>query len=172
VIEVLPIRLLLLVKMTILLWMAWTQARGAPWLPTPQGKVRRMLAMAGVQPGDVVYDLGCGDGRVLVAAARDFGAHAVGVELDPLRYLWSRLRITFQGLRGQAQVFRGDLFQVDLSQADVVSCYLLQSTNDRLVEKLMRELPPGARVVSNSFTFPGLRLVGKDGHAEIYVYRV
>jgi predicted RNA methylase len=128
--------------------------------------------MVEVGPGDVVYDLGCGDGRVIVAAARHFGARAVGVEIDPLRYLWTQMLITVLGLRDPAQVVYGDFFAQDLSEADVVTCYLLQSTNERLVEKLRRELRPGSRVVSHTFTFPGLRLVRKDDKAALYAYSV
>jgi predicted RNA methylase len=128
--------------------------------------------MVEVGPGDVVYDLGCGDGRVIVAAARRFGARAVGIEIDPLRYLWSQMLITILGLRGRVQVVYGDFFAQDLSGADVVTCYLMQNTNERLVEKLRRELRPGSRVVSNTFTFPGLRLVRRDDQADVYAYSI
>jgi SAM-dependent methyltransferase len=146
--------------------------RGAPWVPTPMHLVHRMLAMAEVAPGDVVYDLGCGDGRLILAAAQDYGARAVGVEIDLLRYLWCRRRIIALGLQDRVQVIRGDLFEQDLSDADVVTCYLLQTTNDRLEGKLERELEPGARVVSHSFTFPGLHLVGEDGQYKLFAYRI
>jgi predicted RNA methylase len=129
-----------------------------------------MLAMAEVGPDDLVYDLGCGDGRMIVAAARRFGARAVGIEIDPLRYLWCQVLITFLGLRDRVEVLYGDFFAHDLSRADVVTCYLLQATNDRLVRKLKRELNLDARVVSNSFTFPGLRVVCQDNHSRLYVY--
>lgn len=151
-------------------WIIWTRWKGAPWVPSYRRSVRKMLTMAGVRPGELVYDLGSGDGRVLTAAARHFGARAVGVEIDPLRALWSRARIALLGLQEQARVVRGNLFDQDLSDADVVTCYLLQETNDRLAEKLSRELCPGARVVSNTFTFPGLELTGKDDKDRLYVY--
>jgi predicted RNA methylase len=129
-----------------------------------------MLAMAEVAPDDLVYDLGCGDGRTIVAAARRFGARAVGIEIDPLRYLWCQALITVLGLRDRVQVVYGDFFAQDLRDADVVTCYLLQATNEKLVSKLKQELHPGARVVSNSFTFPGLRLMSQDNHNHLYVY--
>jgi predicted RNA methylase len=128
--------------------------------------------MVDVGPGDVVYDLGCGDGRVIVTAARRFGARAVGIEIDPLRYLWSQMLVTLLGLRDRVQVVYGDFFAQDLSEADVVTCYLMQNTNERLVEKLRRELRPGSRVVSNTFTFPGLRLVRRDNQADVYAYSI
>jgi predicted RNA methylase len=129
-----------------------------------------MLALANVRPGELVYDLGSGDGRVLTMAARHFGARAVGIEIDPLRCVWSRIVILLMGLRAKARVVRGDLFDQDLAPADVVTCYLLQGTNDKLAEKLVEELRPGARVVSNTFTFPGLTLTGEDRQHKLYLY--
>jgi predicted RNA methylase len=133
-------------------------------------KVRKMLDLAGVGPGDLVYDLGCGDGRMIVTAARHYGARAVGIEIDPLRYLWCQVLITVLGLRDRVRVVYGSFFRLDLRGADVVTCYLLQSTNEELEGKLKRELVPSTRVVSNGFTFPGLRLLRRDGAAELYLY--
>lgn len=149
---------------------SWTSARGAPWVPTSMVMVHKMLTMAQVGPGDLVYDLGCGDGRTIVTAARRYGARAVGIELDPLRYLWCQALITVLGLRSRVRIVYGNFFKQDLSDADVVTCYLLQSTNEKLEGKLRQELHPGTRVVSNSFTFPGMRLLRRDSDAEIYLY--
>lgn len=157
--------------MIALMSLIWTSTRGAPWVPTHRATVDRMLAMAGVRPGETVYDLGCGDGRVLVAAAR-LGARAVGVELDMGRFLWSLGVVTVLGLLGRVRVIRADLFTVDLSPADVVFCYLLQDTNDRLKDKLRKELRPGARVVSNTFHFSGLPLARVDDELKLYLYRI
>ena len=128
--------------------------------------------MAEVGPDDVVYDLGCGDGRMIVTAAQHCGAQAVGIEIDPLRYLWCQMRIAVLGLRDRVRVVYGDFFAQDLGDADVVTCYLLQSTNKKLEGKLQQELDPSARVVSNSFTFSGLRLIGRDDHAKVYLYNL
>ena len=111
---------------------SWTHFRGAQWVPTTMSTVNRMLSVADVGPDDLIYDLGCGDGRIIVAAARHFGARAVGIEIDPLRYLWCQLLITILGLRGQVKVLFGDFFSKDLSDADVVACFLLQVTNKKL----------------------------------------
>lgn len=151
---------------------SWTTLRGAPWLPTGVKKVIKMLTLAGTRPDDVVYDLGCGDGRILIAAVRRFGAHAVGIELDPLRYLWCRLVVSVLGYQNQIQVHHRDFFKQDLSQADVVTCYLLQTTNEKLEDKLLRELKPGARVVSHAFTFPRMHLVSRDRENDLYCYRI
>jgi predicted RNA methylase len=131
--------------------------------------VHTMLRMAEVGSGDLVCDLGCGDGRVLITAARRYGARAVGYEINLLRYLWCQLLISILGLRGRVRVVFGDFFHQDLSDADVVTCYLLQSTNDELVSKLKRELRPGTRVVSNTFTFQGLNRVRENGDARLYL---
>jgi SAM-dependent methyltransferase len=163
---------LLVAAIIVLLSMAWTQLRGAPWLPTPLRKVEKMLALAELQPNELLYDLGCGDGRILVMAARRFGARAVGIELDPLRYLWCQLLVSVLGLRKRVRIVFGDFFSQDLSAADVVTCYLLQSTNDRLEEKLKNELRRGARVVSHAFTFSALALASSDPKADVYVYTV
>jgi predicted RNA methylase len=135
-------------------------------------KVHRMLQMAQVGPDDMVYDLGCGDGRMIVTAARHYGARAVGIELDPLRWAWCQLLVTVLGLRDRVRVVYGDFFAQDLSDGNVVTCYLLQRTNEELQGKLKRQLMPGSRVVSHAFTFPALRLRRKDGEADLYLYTV
>jgi SAM-dependent methyltransferase len=144
--------------------------REVPWVPTSMSSVHKMLDMAHVGPDDLVYDLGCGDGRMIVTAARRHGARAVGIEIDPLRYLWCQLLITILGLRGRVRVVRDSFYAQDLREADVVTCYLLPSTNEKLQRKLEQELRPGARVVSNDYAFPGLPLVRQDEQARLYLY--
>ena len=158
--------------MVFLMSVVWTNSKGAPWVPTSRQVICRMLEMAELRPGEVVYDLGCGDGRVLITAARSFGARAVGVEVDLSRYLWSVLAVTLRGLWKQVKVIRGDLFSVDLRDADVIFTFLLQDTNERLKDKLRRELRPGTRIVSNIFTFSGLPLVAADEQLHLYLYRM
>ena len=150
---------------------SWTQSRGAPWVPTSLAEVDKMLALAEVGPNDMVYDLGCGDGRTIIMAARRYNARAVGIEIDPLRYLWCQLLITVFLLRGRVKIVGGDFFKKDLSEAEVVTCYLLQSTNEKLQDKLLQELHPSARVVSNDFTFPKLKLRRMDRKDQIDLYR-
>ena len=143
---------------------------GAPWVPMPVAKARRMLQLAGVCPGETVYDLGSGDGRVLLLAAREFGAQAVGVEIDPLRATLSQIVIRVLGLRQRARVIRANLFEVDLRDADVITVYLLPKANVRLVPKLRRELKPGARIVALTFCMPDWEpTVWAE---DIYVYRL
>ncbi|MEM7115062.1 MAG: class I SAM-dependent methyltransferase [Chloroflexota bacterium] len=145
-----------IVVLTIMLSILWPHIRGAPWVPTTMREVHKMLQMADVGSNDLVYDLGCGDGRTVVTAARRYGARAVGIEIDPLRYLWCQLLITVLGLRGRVKIVFGDFFNQDLSNATVVTCYLLQSTNEKLEAKFKQELSPSTRIVSHDFTFPNL----------------
>jgi SAM-dependent methyltransferase len=116
--------------------------------PTPHHVVDAMLRLAAVGRDDVVYDLGSGDGRILIAAARDFGARAVGIEIDPKLVELSGREATRLGLAERVRVIHQDLFQTDLSPATVVTLYLSEEVNERLRPKLLRELRPGARIVS------------------------
>ena len=161
-----------LLIMVFLMSLVWTASRGAPWVPTSREVIDTMLEMAEVRPGEVVYDLGCGDGRVLIRTAGRFGARAVGVELDISRYLWSAAAVTVHRLWRRVRLVRADLFSVDLGEADVVFAFLLQNTNDRLKDKLRRELRPGARIISNTFTFSGLPLEAVDEQLHLYLYRI
>jgi SAM-dependent methyltransferase len=158
--------------MVFLMSLVWTNSKGAPWVPTSRAVIHRMLEMAQLRPGEVLYDLGCGDGRVLITAARRFGARAVGVEVDLSRYLWSVFAVALRGLWGRAKVIRGDLFTLDLREADVVFTFLLQDTNERLKAKLRRELRPGTRIISNIFTFSGFPLIATDEQLHLYLYRM
>lgn len=130
-----------------------------PFVATPEVVVRRMLQLARVQPGEVVYDLGSGDGRIVIIAAKDFGARAFGVEIRKDLYEQSMARIKDMGLSDRASIINASFFDVDLSNADVVTMYLLTSVNERLRPKLEKELRPGTRVVTHDFEAPGWRPV-------------
>jgi len=164
--------ILLIVLVVLVISMIWTNSRGAPWVPTPMSMVHGMLTMAEVGPDDLVYDLGCGDGRIIVTAARRYGARAVGIELDPLRFVWCQILITVLGLRDRVRLVYGDFYKQELSAASVVTCYLLRATNKKLEGKFKAELNPETRVVSNYFTFPGLRLVNENEEDKLYLYNL
>lgn len=123
----------------------------APFVPTPNDVVDRMLTLAGVTAGDVVYDLGCGDGRIVIAAARDFGARGVGVDIDPQRIAEANANAEQAGVQHLVEFIEQDAMTVDVSDATVVTLYLLSSSNARLKPILTRQLPPGARIVSHAF---------------------
>jgi SAM-dependent methyltransferase len=166
------ILLFVIVSVIILLSIQWPSLTGAPWWPTPQKKVQRMLEMADVQTDEVVYDLGCGDGRVLITAVRRFHARAVGIEIDPLRFLLVQILITILRLRRRVTVKLSNFFEQDLSKADVVFTYLLQDTNNKLFNKLNEELRPGTRVVSHNYSYPGWKLIDEDKALGLYLYEV
>jgi SAM-dependent methyltransferase len=121
------------------------------YVPTPQPVVEAMLELAQVKRGDVVYDLGSGDGRIVIAAAKNYGASGVGVEIDRALVKQARENAAAAGVSDRVHFVTQDLFTADLSKATVVTLYLLQSINERLRPKLVRELKPGARIVSHVF---------------------
>ncbi len=136
-------------------WSAWADkpqpALDVPYEPTPQAVVEAMLDLGGVTGDDVVYDLGCGDGRILVAAAKGRGARGVGVDLDPERIKEARENAAAAGVSGRVELKLGDIRQVEISAATIVTMYLLPEINLMTRPKLFRELRPGARCVSHAF---------------------
>ena len=121
------------------------------FVPTPQNVVDGMLKLANVRPGDVVYDLGCGDGRVVITAAKEYGARAVGIDIDPVRIKESQENARKAGVEDRVTFRNEDLFEADIKEATVVTLYLLQSLNLKLRPKLWKELKPGTRIVSHNF---------------------
>ncbi len=123
----------------------------APFVPTPQDVVERMLALAQVTSKDVVYDLGSGDGRLVVTAAKRYGARGVGIDIDPARIAEGRAKAKQAGVEHLVEFRQQDALETDLSQASVVTLYLLSSSNVKLRPRLTSQLKPGARVVSHQF---------------------
>lgn len=126
-----------------------------PYVATPQHVVDRMLELAEVTEDDVVYDLGSGDGRIVITAAREYGARGVGVEIDSQRVETARENAREAGVEDLVEFRQGDLFEADISEATVVTLYLLPSVNLKLRPKLFEELAPGTRVVSHDFDMDG-----------------
>jgi len=122
------------------------------FVPTPQNVVEGMLRLANVRPGDVVYDLGCGDGRLAITAAKQFGASAVGIDIDPERIEESLENARKAGVIDRVEFRNEDLFEADIKEATVVTLYLLNSLNQKLRPKLWKELRPGTRIVSHAFS--------------------
>lgn len=120
------------------------------WVPTNDGLVKRMLQMADVKPNDLVYDLGAGDGKIAIAAARDFGARSVGVEYNPEMVKLARCLVKASGVEDKTKIIQGDIFETDFSSATVVTLYLLPELNLRLRPTILK-MKPGTRVVSHSF---------------------
>lgn len=146
-----------------------------PFVPTPNEVVASMLRLAGVKSGDVVYDLGCGDGRIVIAAARRAkGVRAVGVDIDPRRIAEAEANARKAGVADRTRFIQQDLFQADLQDATVVTLYLLPSLNVRLRPKLLEELQPGTRIVSHGFDMGDWKpaRVVRAGGSDIYLWIV
>jgi hypothetical protein len=159
------------VVIAVLVWIYWAQVIGAGWSPTPLRVVEEMLEMAGVDSTDMVYDLGSGDGRILVMAARVFGARVIGVEADPIRFLTCLLRLKLNRVRN-ARVIWGNFFRVDISHATVVTAFLSEGANQKLRDKFQRELSAGTRIVSYYWEFIGWTPVESNPASGVYLYRV
>ena len=121
------------------------------FVPTPEKVVDEMLKLAKVQKSDVVYDLGCGDGRLVVTAAKQYGARGVGIDINPERIKESQENATKNGVTNMVTFRNEDLFEANIKDATVVTLYLLQSLNVKLKPKLFRDLKPGTRIVSQTF---------------------
>ncbi|OGM10851.1 hypothetical protein A2Z22_02890 [Candidatus Woesebacteria bacterium RBG_16_34_12] len=149
--------------------------KGAPFVSLSPAVVERVMKIGKIKKRDIFYDLGSGDGRLVIAAAMK-GAKAYGVEKDFLRVIYSRLWIRLLRLEKSAKIIHEDLFKVNLKKATVVHLFLLQSTNDKIEAKLKKELEKGTRVVSTAFEFKRLKLDEIDPrgpiYGPIYLYRI
>ncbi len=151
-------------------WIAWSGIFGAPWVPTPKKRVRAMLEFAEVNSDDILYDLGSGDGRVIVMASKEFGATSIGIELDPLRLMWSRFSIRRHKLGMKVRVIRANFFKVNVEDATVVTLYQGHEINKKIRDKLAEELRPGSRVVSYRFILDGWTPTKTMEDESIYLY--
>lgn len=122
-----------------------------PYVPTPENVVLEMLKLGGVKRGDVLFDLGCGDGRIVITAAQKFGARGVGIDINPERIKEAQENARKAGVTDKVEFRLQDLFEADISKATVVTLYLLPDINLKLRPKLWKDLKPGTRIVSHSF---------------------
>jgi cyclopropane fatty-acyl-phospholipid synthase-like methyltransferase len=143
--------LVCLISFQVLGLSALEQESLAPYVPTPQDVVEKMLEMAQVTAKDTIFDLGCGDGRIVVTAAKKYGAHGVGVDIDPQRIKESQENAKRAGVENLVRFLQQDALTVDVSGATVVTLYLLPDSNRRLRANLTRQLKPGSRIVSHAF---------------------
>ena len=147
------------------------------YVPTPQPVVDKMLPLAKVKKTDLVYDLGCGDGRIVVTAAKKYGVKAIGFDVDPLRVSEARQNVIKNGVEHLVTIEQKDIFTVDLSPANVVTLYLLPALNVRLIPQL-EKLKPGSRIVSHDFDMEGvtpqkhltLEVDGESRSHEVYLW--
>ena len=145
------------------------------FVPTPAEVVTAMLKLANVSAKDLVYDLGCGDGMIVTAAAKEFGAHSVGIDINPVRVKEANERVQKAGVADKVKILNEDLFEANISQATVVTLYLLQTLNQKLIPKLNKELKPGTRIVSQTFSmgdnYPPEKTVEVAGRS-VYLWTV
>ena len=151
------------------------RAPDVKFVASPQSVVDAMLELAGVTAADVVYDLGSGDGRIPITAAQRYGARGVGIEIDPILVRAANDRLAKAGVAERVRFVNQDLFEADISEASVVTLFLLPRVNDRLAPKLKRELRPGTRIVSHQFdmgdVWPAERSRDVDG-LTIYLWTI
>ena len=151
----------------------WSIFRDAPFVPSPKSVAKVMMEIAQVKPGELVVELGSGHGIILFAAAA-CGARAVGYELSPFLCWATRLQKILWWRHADLRVVRHDLFDADISQAQVVTCYLFPKTMEQLSHKFQAELLPGTRVVSSQFSIPGWtpKQVTRLANRPIYLYEM
>ena len=144
------------------------------FVPTPGEVVDTMLKMAAVNKKDTVYDLGCGDGRIVITAAQRYGARGVGIDIDPDRVAEATENVRKAGVADRVSIVRGDLFEADIGAATVVTLYLLTDLNLKLRPKLLRDLKPGTRVVSHAFSMGDWNpeRTAEVGGTTVYLWRI
>ena len=145
---------------------------GAPWHPLMPGTIRRILRFAEVQPGETVCDLGCGEGRVLITAAKEFSARAIGVEIDPLKILLARLLRKINGVDDRVNIVRGNLFDFDPGSADVLYLYLTHQAMDKLFPEILKKLKPSVRIVSYRFCLRGMTPEKVSEDKTLFLYQL
>ena len=145
---------------------------GLPWIPTRPARIHHALALANISPGDILYDLGSGDGRVLVMAAREFGARAIGIEISPIHCLVARVNAILGGINNKVEIRWASFYKVDFSDADVIFVYMTSREATRLQPHLERQLRPGARVISISCEIAAWQPVEFNRDELIYLYRM
>jgi SAM-dependent methyltransferase len=155
-------------------WVVVPADADGPYVPTEPKVARGMLKLAGVTITDVVYDLGCGDGRVVIMAAKDFGAHGVGIDINPVLIQEARANANAFNIENLVRFEEGDLFNVNLHNATVVTLYLLPHVNLRLRPKLLSDLKPGTRVVSHRYNMGDWEPEKEEGveGATIYLWTI
>ena len=154
------------------LWLLIPSFYGLSWVPTREKRIRKALQLAKLQPDEILFDLGAGDGRILLMAAREFGAQAVGIEIGPVQCMLGWLRIWLSGDRHRIQLRCGNFYKSDISPADVVFVYATSSQTSHLLPLLECQLRPGARVVSIAADFPEWQPSLVDREMLIFLYEM
>ncbi len=158
---------------TLILFMLLAMFIGAPLVPSKKETGERMVELLNLKKGEVVYDLGSGDGRLLILAAKK-GAKAVGVEINPYVLIWSWIKGLLKGQIGRMKLIWGNYWSVNISAADAVVVYAMPGFMPKMAKKLKKELKPGTLIVSNSFQIPDLKLIKQEtvGKDRIFLYKL
>lgn len=162
----------ILIFLVLLLWILVPALYGLPPVPTKPERIRHALQLASLKPGETLYDLGAGDGRVLLMAARDFGAQAVGIEIGPIQCALAKLRATASGFGERVQIRWGNFYRADLRDADVVFVYATSREVAKLAPYLEMQMKQGARLVSISADFGDWEPSVMDEQDLIFVYEM
>lgn len=162
----------ILLLLTGLLWILVPARYGLPPVPTGLNRIRKALKLVNLQPDEVLYDLGSGDGRVLIIAVREFGARAVGIEIGPVQRAVSWVKVLRVGIQHKVRIEAGDFYKADLHAADVVFVYATSKEVRKLAAHLEKQMKPGSRLVSISADFPEWEPSAFDERELIFVYEM
>lgn len=164
--------ILVIVFLFIFLSFVWPpDSPWSPWWRTNRKVARAMCKLAKVNEKDIVYDLGSGDGTALIVAAKEFGAKGIGIEIDPIRYFISKIRVYFNNLSQSVKIYKSNFFYVNISRASVVFVYLVPKALERLLPKLKKELETGTRLISYRYEID-LPLLIHDKINQIRIYKI
>ena len=145
---------------------------GAPWHPLMPHTIRRILNFVDIRPGEMICDLGCGDGRVLITAAKKYSAKGVGVEIDPIKVGFTRLLVKLKKVDERVSIIRGNIFNFDPSDADVVFLYLTHQAMDKLFPEILKKLKPTVRIVSYRFCIRGMTPEKVSADKTLFLYQL
>ena len=147
---------------------------GVPWVRTGPDIARAMFELAGLQPGQTVLDIGCGDGSILFVAAKEFQANGIGYDKSPGVVWLGRIRARLLGLSENVHLHTGNVFKIKMPQVDLISCYLLPEFQERLEPRLISNYPSGTKIVTHAFQYPNLKLIkkAKINKTHVYLYQV
>jgi tRNA A58 N-methylase Trm61 len=166
---------ILLITLLVGIYMFWVITpilSGLPWIPTQPQRIRKALQLAHLSPGEILYDMGSGDGRVLILAAREFGAHAIGIEISPFHYLVAWINIFVHGVNEQVEIKWANFYNANISNASVIFAYVTTKETTLLKSHLESQLHPGSRVVTISCEINGWEPEKYDREELIYVYKI
>jgi SAM-dependent methyltransferase len=164
------VSLLSMVVFLYLLWIIIPDISGLPWIPTQPQRIRRALELAQLKPGDLFYDLGSGDGRALIMAARDFGVQAIGVEISPIHCFFSWLNVLFHGVQGKVKIKWASFYTINFSNANVIFAYLTSREASRLRPHLEALLKSGTRIVTVSCEIEGWQPTAINREELLFLY--